>query len=112
MGGHRVPRGARLARDRRARRPVAPTRVGGAAMIDPLRRLATLVLCLCLLGGCGAAQQRAPAPSPTARSSAVAQAGAVAARGLALLEQGDHVRAEQYLMLALRAGYDEHALID
>jgi Tfp pilus assembly protein PilF len=81
-------------------------------MIDPLRRIGTLVLASCLLAGCGAAQQRAPAPSPAAQSSGVAQAGAFAARGLTLLEQGDHVRAEQYLMLALRAGYDEHALID
>jgi Tfp pilus assembly protein PilF len=81
-------------------------------MIDPRRRIGTLALALCLLAGCGAALHRAPAPSPAARSSGVAQAGAFAARGLTLLEQGDHVRAEQYLMLALRAGYDEHALID
>jgi Tfp pilus assembly protein PilF len=81
-------------------------------MIDPRRRIGTLVLALCILVGCGAAQQRAPVPRPAARSSDVAQAGAFAARGLTLLEQGDHVRAEQYLMLALRAGYDEHALID
>ena len=41
-----------------------------------------------------------------------AQVGAFVVRGLALLEQGDHVRAEQYLMLAQRSGYDEHALIE
>jgi Tfp pilus assembly protein PilF len=81
-------------------------------MIDLRRCIGTLVLAWCLIAGCGAAQQRAPAPSTAARSLGVAQAGVFAARGLTLLEQGDHVRAEQYLMLALRAGYDEHALID
>ena len=45
----------------------------------------------------------APAAEPEAR--------AIAARGLTLLDQGDYVRAEQYLQLALRAGHSEPALI-
>lgn len=36
---------------------------------------------------------------------------ALAERGLALLDQGDYVRAEQYLQLALRAGHRDQPLI-
>jgi hypothetical protein len=78
------------------------------------RQLGALALTLtwCLLAGCGAARHETPTPIASSQSNGVAQAGTFAARGLTLLELGDHVRAEQYLMLALRAGYDEHALIE
>jgi len=71
-----------------------------------------LALACWLAAGCGAARQDSAGRAPAASSAAAPRADAFAARGLALLEQGDHVRAEQYLMLAQRAGYDEHALID
>lgn len=70
-----------------------------------------LALAFCLISGCGTAR-RDVAKSAGEPAPAAPRADSFVARGLDLLARGDHVRAEQYLMLAQRAGYDEHELID
>lgn len=64
---------------------------------------------LLMTAGCAHNAQTAPR-----REVGVAQdvtPGALASRGLALLQHGDYLRAEQYLQLALRAGHPERPLI-
>jgi tetratricopeptide (TPR) repeat protein len=69
-------------------------------------RTSVLLLSLCL-AACSASAARDPA-TPTDSSEA---AKALFERGRELMEEGDSVRAEQYLAAALREGYDwEQAL--
>jgi tetratricopeptide (TPR) repeat protein len=60
-----------------------------------------------LLSFCLAACSASPAPDPATPSSDSSEAArALYERGRALVEEGDSVRAEQYLAAALREGYD------
>jgi tetratricopeptide (TPR) repeat protein len=76
-----------------------------------LSRLA-LLACAHAALGCG---HGGGAPATAKEASHPGDAGigpeALAERGLALLDQGDYVRAEQYLQLALRTGHPGQPLI-
>jgi predicted Zn-dependent protease len=65
-------------------------------------RISVLVLSFCLTA-CSASPASAPRAPISARSDA---ARALYERGLALVGEGDSVRAEQYLAAALREGHD------
>lgn len=74
-----------------------------------MRALLTIVMAWAWLG-CASNPSARPT-TPPASVSSTAQSDALAARGLELLERGDYVRAEQYMLVALRAGHDADALI-
>src|SRR5688572_147891 len=65
-------------------------------------RISALVLSFCL-AACGASGASAPQAPIAAREDA---ARALFERGLALIAEGDSVRAEQYLAASLREGHD------
>jgi len=76
--------------------------------------LGGLVLLACVHAALGCAHDGRAAPSTAmAKRSAEAhvEPQALAQRGLSLLVQGDYVRAEQYLQLALRTGHPDGPLI-
>jgi len=78
------------------------------------RALCRLVLLACaqLAPGCAHNGNAARSASETALSTNPnVGPEALAERGLSLLDQGDYVRAEQYLQLALRAGHRDQTLI-
>lgn len=62
-----------------------------------------------LLTACASTPATAPARPEPAR--ALVSASALAGEGIASLERGDSLRAEQYLKLAVRAGYPEERVI-
>jgi tetratricopeptide (TPR) repeat protein len=63
--------------------------------------------------GCahGSSTGTSPRHPDTEAQAADLSPEALASRGLSLMQQGDHLRAEQYLQLALRAGHADEPLI-
>jgi Flp pilus assembly protein TadD len=77
--------------------------------MKPWRHVAACAVVIALLG---CAHGRAtPERTPGSEASAQLAPETLASRGLSLMRQGDYLRAEQYLQLALRAGHPEHPLI-
>jgi Flp pilus assembly protein TadD len=78
-----------------------------------VRTLCGLLLAACAPAALGCAHGAAEPNAGAAKHPTEATVGpdALAERGLSLLLQGDYVRAEQYLQLAVRAGHRDGPLI-